>query len=112
MWDKVLPYLEQDFGSRYDARGMDSARCLQFPTPSSKSARTYLRCLKESQSKPCISAVFASGGLVGLWLSTRCPEKIKTLVLANTGARIGTREGSDARIAAVQSHGMAPIAPN
>jgi 3-oxoadipate enol-lactonase len=50
------------------------------------------------------------GGLVGLWLGIHTPQRIARLVLANTAARIGTSEGWEARIAAVRSLGVIPLA--
>jgi pimeloyl-ACP methyl ester carboxylesterase len=48
---------------------------------------------------------------VGLWLYLHAPDKITSVVLANTAAQIGTKEGWEARIATVRSGGMAAIAP-
>jgi 3-oxoadipate enol-lactonase len=49
------------------------------------------------------------GGLIALWLAARYPERVRSAIFANTGARIGTREGWNARIAAVQAGGMAAV---
>src|SRR5947209_4933361 len=45
------------------------------------------------------------GGLVALWLAACHPERLYTAIFANTAARIGTEEGWNARIAAVQAGG-------
>ena len=111
MWDKVLPYLHQDFQVlRYDARGHGLSTAPSVPY-SIEQLGTDLLALLEGISVETVHLCGLSiGGLVGLWLCTRAPEKFTSLVLANTGARIGTIEGWDARIAAVRSHGMASIA--
>jgi pimeloyl-ACP methyl ester carboxylesterase len=49
------------------------------------------------------------GGLVAQWLAIHRPERIQRLVLANTAARIGSAEGWQARIDAVQRGGMESI---
>ncbi|MDQ0395752.1 3-oxoadipate enol-lactonase [Labrys monachus] len=50
------------------------------------------------------------GGLIAQNLALRAPERVAALVLADTAARIGTTEGWNARIDAVRSGGLAPIA--
>jgi len=46
-----------------------------------------------------------------MWLGTNAPERLNKLVLCNTGAKIGTPEGWNARIEAVRKKGMKSIAP-
>ena len=50
------------------------------------------------------------GGLTGIWLGLYAPERIDRLVLANTGAQIGTVEVWNRRIAAVEAAGTVSIA--
>ena len=49
------------------------------------------------------------GGQVGLWMALHKPKKLRRLIIANTAARLGTRELWDARIAAVKRAGMPAI---
>lgn len=50
------------------------------------------------------------GGQVGLWLAVNHPDRVGLLALANTGAKIGTEEAWDERIATVERDGMGAIA--
>jgi len=50
------------------------------------------------------------GGQVGLWLAVNRPNRVGRLALANTGAKIGTEEAWNERIATVDRDGMAAIA--
>ena len=50
------------------------------------------------------------GGVIGQWLGANAPERLKSLVLCNTAARIGTLESWNERIAAVGQGGVASIA--
>lgn len=50
------------------------------------------------------------GGLTGMWLGVHAPHRVGKLVLANTGAKIGTTDTWNQRIDAVQTHGLAAIA--
>jgi 3-oxoadipate enol-lactonase len=51
-------------------------------------------------------------GQIGLWLGINRPDRLRTLTVANTASRIGTREGWNDRIAAVRNGGMESIAKN
>jgi 3-oxoadipate enol-lactonase len=50
------------------------------------------------------------GGLTGMWLGIHAPARVGKLVLANTGAKIGTPETWNQRISAVQTEGLRAIA--
>ncbi|QOL48976.1 3-oxoadipate enol-lactonase [Massilia litorea] len=50
------------------------------------------------------------GGVIGQWLGAHAPGRLQKLVLANTASKIGTREGWQARAAAVRAEGMNEIA--
>jgi 3-oxoadipate enol-lactonase len=111
MWDKVLPYLEQNYRVlRYDARGHGMSAASSSPYTIEQLGGDLLTLLETISAENVNLCGLSLGGLLGLWLGIHAPEKITKLVLANTGARIGTREGWDARIEAVHSLGMAPLA--
>ena len=50
------------------------------------------------------------GGLTGMWLGIHAPDRVGKLVLANTGAKIGTPDTWNQRISAVQTEGLGAIA--
>lgn len=50
------------------------------------------------------------GGITALWLAVHAPERVRTLTLANTAARIGSVESWTERIALVRSSGMTGVA--
>lgn len=49
------------------------------------------------------------GGLIALWVAVHQPDRLRSLTVANTAARVGTAQGWKQRIDAVQSHGLAGI---
>ena len=49
------------------------------------------------------------GGLTGLWLAQNVPDRLDRLVLANTGAKIGTPERWNPRIATTDARGAAGL---
>jgi 3-oxoadipate enol-lactonase len=50
------------------------------------------------------------GGITALSLALRAPERVRSLVMANTGARIGSVEFWDTRMALARERGMAAVA--
>jgi len=111
MWDKVLPHLERDFRVlRYDTRGHGVSSVPVPPYSIEQLGEDLLKLFEKLSIENCYLCGLSLGGLVGLWLGIHAPQKIKALILANTAARIGTSEGWNARIAAVQSLGMTAIA--
>jgi len=50
------------------------------------------------------------GGITALWLAVHAPERVRSLTMANTGARIGSVEFWDARTALVRERGMKAVA--
>ncbi|MBW3659409.1 MAG: 3-oxoadipate enol-lactonase [Actinobacteria bacterium] len=50
------------------------------------------------------------GGLTALWLAAHHPQRVERVVLANTAARVGTREGWEDRAALVRREGMVAVA--
>ena len=49
------------------------------------------------------------GGVIALWVSANHPERVTGAVLANTGAKVGTNESWDTRIAAVRAGRMPAV---
>lgn len=49
------------------------------------------------------------GGLTALWVAIHHPDRVRTLVAANTAARVGTADGWQARVDAVRERGLAGI---
>jgi 3-oxoadipate enol-lactonase len=50
------------------------------------------------------------GGLTTMWLGVHRPERVRKLVIANTAAKVGTRERWLERAAKVKAEGLGPIA--
>jgi 3-oxoadipate enol-lactonase len=50
------------------------------------------------------------GGLTTMWLGVNRPDRVSGAIVANTSARVGTRERWVERIATIQAEGLTPIA--
>lgn len=111
MWEPQMPALAQRFRVvRYDSRGHGQSDVPRGPYTIDELARDALGLLDTLGIDRAHFCGLSMGGTVGLWLGVNAPERIDRLVLANTGARIGTAESWNSRIHAVRTGGTASIA--
>lgn len=112
MWDPQVSTLATRFRVvRYDSRGHGRSDVTRGPYSIEMLAGDALELLDALAIPRAHFCGLSMGGMVGMWLGVNAPERIDRLVLANTGARIGTAELWDARIDAVRRLGMASLAP-
>jgi len=111
MWNKVLPALERSLRLlRYDMRGHGKSGLAPDAFTIEQLGLDVLRLLDEVETEQANLCGLSLGGQVGLWLGSHAPERVDRLILANTGARIGSSEMWEQRIAAAMSAGMSPLA--
>jgi 3-oxoadipate enol-lactonase len=111
MWDPQAREFAKKLGVlRYDTRGHGQSP----PTPGPYSiellGRDVLAMLDALDLDRVHFCGLSMGGMIGMWLGLNAPERLHKLVLSNTAAKIGTAEGWNARIEAVQNNGMKSIA--
>jgi 3-oxoadipate enol-lactonase len=95
---------------RYDARGHGQSSVPAGPYSMAQLAGDALAIL-DAESIPAAHVCGLSlGGMTALWMAIHAPDRVRSLVMANTGARIGSVEFWDARIALVRERGMAAVA--
>ncbi len=111
MWDKVTPVFDRNYRVlRYDTRGHGRSSAPQEPYTIAQLAGDLLFLLDYLEIERANICGLSLGGLVAMWIGIREPKRVGGLILANTAARIGTREMWEQRIASVASSGMAPLA--
>jgi 3-oxoadipate enol-lactonase len=111
MWDKIGPLCEGKYRLlRYDTRGHGLSSTLPGPYTIAQLAGDLLFLLDHLGIERAHFCGLSLGGLVAMQLGIHAPERVDRLILANTAARIGTREMWEQRIADVESVGMAPLA--
>jgi 3-oxoadipate enol-lactonase len=112
MWEPQMPALAGRYRViRYDSRGHGQSEVSPGPYTIGQlamDAAGLLDTLSIPRTHPC---GLSMGGGVAMWLAIHAPERVDRLVLANTGAKIGTNDMWEARIDAVLSGGTASIAP-
>jgi 3-oxoadipate enol-lactonase len=95
---------------RYDARGhgrSDAPRGAYTVEQLATDALSVLDAVGAEQAHFCGLSL---GGTIGMWLALHRPDRLLSLVLADTAARLGTAEGWQARIDATVEGGTASIA--
>jgi 3-oxoadipate enol-lactonase len=111
MWQPQLAALESRFHLlRYDMRGHGKSDVTEAACSIGTLGQDVLSLLDELQIGKVHFCGLSIGGVIGQWLGANAPERLKSLVLCNTAARIGTLESWNERIAAVEQGGVASIA--
>ncbi len=111
MWQPQLAALERCFHLlRYDMRGHGKSDVTEAACSIGTLGHDVLSLLDELQIGKVYFCGLSIGGVIGQWLGANAPERLKSLVLCNTAARIGTLESWNERIAAVGQGGVASIA--
>ena len=111
MWDPQAREFQKKFSVlRYDTRGHGQSP----PTPGPYSiellGKDVIAVLDALDLDRVYFCGLSMGGMIGMWLALNAPERLHKLVLSNTAAKIGTAEGWNARIEAVQKNGMKSLA--
>jgi len=110
MWDPQQQALAGSFRVlRYDTRGHGGTGVPAEPWTLAMLANDVLGLLDALGLPRVHFCGLSMGGLVGMWLGAHAASRIDRLVLCSTGARIGTAESWNARIASVREGGMSRI---
>jgi 3-oxoadipate enol-lactonase len=110
MWEpQVAPLARRFRVVRYDCRGHGASDVAAGPLTIERLGRDVVALLDHLAIERAHLCGISLGGLTALWLAVHHPERLDRIVLANTGARVGSAESWDARIAAIERGGMAAI---
>lgn len=110
MWAPQMPDLLEHFQVlRYDTRGHGASASPAGDYTIDQLGRDALGLADALELKTFAWCGLSMGGAIGQWLALNAPERLTSLVLANTAARFGTPEMWDTRRHAVRNGGMAAI---
>jgi 3-oxoadipate enol-lactonase len=110
MWDAQAAALARDFRVvRPDFRGHGGSDISPAPVTVERLGADVLALLDHLGVARAHLCGLSLGGVVALSLAARHPARVGRVVLANTGARIGSAESWDARVAAVRAGGTGAL---
>ena len=110
LWEPQLEVLRTSYRVlRVDLRAHGASPVPEGPYTLQQIASDVIRVADAAGLKRFHHCGISLGGMVGLLLAARYPERISALVAANTAAKIGTEERWQERCRAVRSVGMPGI---
>lgn len=113
MWDRQAAALKGSFRIlRYDTRGHGETAATPGPYSVEQLGRDSLGLLDALGIERVRFCGLSLGGMIGMWLAVNAPERLHSLVLANTAALIGTKNGWNARIERIREAGLEAAAPS
>jgi 3-oxoadipate enol-lactonase len=111
MWDpQVTPFSEHFQLLRYDMRGHGESSVPPGPYTIEQLGGDLLLLLDRLLLSRVHFCGLSIGGVIGQWLAAYAPERLDSLVLCNTAAKIGVTATWNDRIAQVRANGMESIA--
>ncbi len=110
MWDLQLSAFASRFRVlRYDSRGHGDSDAPAGPYTIERLGQDALDLLDALGIDRAHVCGVSKGGMVGMWLGTRAPDRVGRLALCNTSARMEPASAWDGRIRAVREGGMAAV---
>jgi 3-oxoadipate enol-lactonase / 4-carboxymuconolactone decarboxylase len=110
MWAPQMPdFLEHFQVLRYDTRGHGASAAPPGDYTIEQLGRDVLALVDALYLKTFAFCGLSMGGAIGQWLALHAPDRLTSMVLANTAARFGTPEMWETRRGAVREGGMAAI---
>lgn len=111
IWNRQLPVLEPHFRIvRYDTRGHGASDAPAGDYTLERLGRDVVGLLDTLGIERAHICGVSLGGLTAQWLGAHRPDRVLRLVLANTGARIGTVESWTERINLALTAGLGELA--
>ena len=110
MWDEQAKALSEKFRViRYDQRGHGKSGAPKGPYTIDRLGKDVIAILDGLKIAKAHFLGLSMGGTTGMWLARMAPGRFNKIILSNTGARIGTQDVWNTRIASVLSKGMSAV---
>ncbi|MFM1879272.1 MAG: hypothetical protein RLZZ241_2138 [Bacteroidota bacterium] len=110
IWNEVVPGLAKFFNVlTFDKRGHGLSTTAPGKVSIDDYADDIIGLLDALSIEKTHVLGLSIGGQITYSLGSRYPERVQKLIFSNTGAKIGTKQGWDERIAAVKEHGLAGL---
>jgi len=110
IWDAMVPEFSRDFRViRYDTRGHGLSEAPPPPYSSGDLARDVVGLLDALSIKEAVVCGLSVGGVIAQQLAVSHSDRVRALVLCDTGARIGTVASWEERMTTVKTHGLGAL---
>ena len=110
IWDAVATRLSEDFHLvLYDKRGHGLSDAPEPPYSAGDLAGDVVDLLDSLKIDQAVVCGVSVGGIIAQAMAQNHPERVRALVLCDTGARIGTVESWEQRIEMVRSGSLKPL---
>jgi 3-oxoadipate enol-lactonase len=110
MWEPQLAAFESRFRIlRYDMRGHGQSDVTDAPCSIGTLGQDVVSLLDHLRIPKVHFCGLSVGGVIGQWLGANASQRLNSLLLCNTAAKIGIPEMWNQRIDEVERNGMAPI---
>lgn len=111
IWDLLIPYLPVGLRLiRYDKRGHGLSDCPEQPWGMDGHVADLAGLLQGLNVQNVVVCGLSVGGMIAQALAAQHPGLVRALILCDTGAKIGTQEMWDTRIAAIREGGIEALA--
>lgn len=111
LWDPILPMLPPGLRIlRYDKRGHGLSSCPAGPYGMGALVGDVEKLMDRLGFKDAFFVGLSIGGMIAQGLAVKRLDLVRSMVLSNTGAKIGTKEMWSERIAAVETGGIEVLA--
>ena len=111
LWTRQAPAFSGRFRViRYDSRGHGQSTVPDGDYSIAQLGRDLIAVLDDAGVDAAHVCGLSLGGITAMWVAVHAPERVRSLVLANTGARLGSAEMWTQRIALIRDEGMSALA--
>jgi len=110
MWDDQVPVFAEHFRIiRYDSRGHGKSSAPAGDYTMDRLGKDALAVLDAHDVNRAYYCGLSKGGMVGMWLGSNAPDRLRRAVFCNTSANPGMPEVWAERIRAVRANGMSAV---
>jgi len=110
LWEPLLPALSRFRVVRYDHRGHGGSAAPEGPYTIADLGGDLIGLLDRLGVARASIVGISLGGMVGMWVAARAPERVERLALLCTSARLGPAEAWKDRARFVRRDGMSEVA--
>lgn len=113
LWDKVIPLLPEGLRIlRFDKRGHGLSSVPPAPYSMGALVTDIERLMDHLNMREAMFVGLSIGGMIAQGLAVKRLDLVRSVVLSNTGAKIGTKKIWEDRIESVHKHGIETLGDN